>query len=334
MSIWSARYHNSNAHIVLLTDDQTDKLLTGKRAELLDYVSEKIVVPFDNDTISVKYRSRWIKTSVRQLIEGDFLYIDCDTIVCRSLDSVDAFDCEVGAVWESHLLVEDFCHDLLQSAVEANKCIGLDLNNEKEYFSSGVLYVKDNSMTHQVYDLWHKYWEESYQLGLPIDQPALAKANRDLGHIIKQIPDTYNCILFTRPPFVREAHILHIAAYQNPSFLFADKVLNYVKENGIENKWLKNMILNPCATMMPFDYNLKHSSCMDRRCWKKELVGAWKGYGENIDRSFVVSPYMRLTQRDIILMKYGMVGLAMWLHLLEYRIRLMRKNVKQNTCQK
>ena len=98
ISIWSARYHNPDAHIVLLVDDKTTQLLVGKRAELLEYITEKVVIPFEDTNATMMYRSRWIKTSVRQLIEGDFLFIDCDTIVAQSLADADNFDCEIGAV--------------------------------------------------------------------------------------------------------------------------------------------------------------------------------------------------------------------------------------------
>ena len=42
ISIWSARYHNLDAHIVLLVDDKTNELLVGKRAEVLVYITEKV----------------------------------------------------------------------------------------------------------------------------------------------------------------------------------------------------------------------------------------------------------------------------------------------------
>ena len=149
MSIWSARYHNPDAHIVLLTDDRTDGLLVGARGGLTDYISEKIVVPFEDADASMKYRSRWIKTSVRKLVDGDFLFIDCDTVICRSLEGVDAFDCDLGAVWESHLKVDDYCVSLRNEAFKANQKIGVDLIAEEEYFSSGVLFVQDNPVTHR-----------------------------------------------------------------------------------------------------------------------------------------------------------------------------------------
>ena len=76
ISIWSARYHNPDAHIVLLLDDKTNELLVGKRAEVLEYVTEKVVVPFEDANATMMCRSRWIKTQVRQLVKGDFLFID------------------------------------------------------------------------------------------------------------------------------------------------------------------------------------------------------------------------------------------------------------------
>jgi hypothetical protein len=240
ISIWSTRYHNPDTSIILLVDDKTDDLLIGTRGGLLNYISEKIVVRFEDITLTPMYRSRYIKTKARQIIEGDFLFIDSDTICQRPLHDINNFKCEVGAVLESHLPVCEFCTSLHESASKVCATIGVDVDAEKFYYSSGVLYVKDTQQTHKLYELWHQYWLEGNAMGLRIDQPSLAKANREIGHIIKQIPDTYNCILFTHPPFVREAHILHIAAYKNPSFLFTNKVLNYVKENGIENnEWLQ-----------------------------------------------------------------------------------------------
>ena len=108
ISIWSARYHNPDAHIVLLVDDKTDQLLVGKRAEVLEYITEKVVVPFEDVNATMMYRSRWIKTQVRDLVQGDLLFIDCDTIVNHSLDELDVLQCEVGAVCESNLPIVEF----------------------------------------------------------------------------------------------------------------------------------------------------------------------------------------------------------------------------------
>ena len=335
MAVWSARHWNPDAHIVLMTDDKTDALLTGKRGEIVKYISEKIVVPFEDGTLTPMYRSRWMKTQVRQMIDGDFLFVDCDTICQRSLNDVDTFDCEVGAVLESHLLVSDYCDGLYKSAKQVTAPIGVELDNEQRYFSSGVLLVRDTKKAHELYEKWHQCWKEGLSIGLKIDQPALAKANRETGHIIQQIPDTYNCILFTRPPFVRESQIIHISAYQNPSFLFTEKVLKFVRENGIENPWLKMMILNPCATIMPFDYCIKHMSYIERRRWRTEIIEAWRGYGHYIDNTYVGFPMQaRLRSVVVFLLRSRFIRLGIMIWFLERQMRHFRTDVPYNYCQK
>ena len=114
MAVYSARHWNPDAHIVLLVDDLTDKLLINQRADIISYVSEKIVIPFDTQSLSMADRSRLIKTAVRNFISGDFLFFDCDTITQKPLKEIDSFKCEVGAVPESHLKVADFCDSLFQ----------------------------------------------------------------------------------------------------------------------------------------------------------------------------------------------------------------------------
>lgn len=335
MSVFSARHWNPGAHIVLVTDDNTDALLTGKRGGILKYISEKIVVPFEDRSLTPMCRSRWIKTQVRQMIDGDFLFVDCDTICQRVLNDVDMFDCEVGAVLESHLLVNDYCDGLYKSAKQVTATLGVELDDEQLYFSSGVLLVRDTKKAHELYEKWHQYWKEGFSIGLKIDQPALAKANRETGHIIQQIPDTYNCILFTRPPFLREAHILHLSAYQNPSFLFSDKVMKYVCKNGIENPWLKTMILNPCASILPFDYNIKHLSFKDLRRWRDEAVEAWRGYGDYIDNTYVDFPMQSKLRKGVVsLLCSGHIRLGITIWFAARQLRLFRTKVPYNYCQK
>lgn len=328
MSVYSARYWNPDAHIVLIVDDLTDRLLTGKRAEVLQYLSEKVVVPFEDESLTAVYRSRWIKTSVRQLVEGDFLFIDCDTIVCQSLHDVDGFDCSMGAVWESHLLVSQFCDSLLHSAKEATEKVGVDIETEGEYFSSGVLYVKDVEETRRIYALWHQYWLDGQKAGLRIDQPSLAKANREMGHLIKRIPDTYNCILFTRNTFTEDAFILHIAAYRNPSLLFVDKTLALVKESGLANAWLKDAIQHPCSSFLPFDYDILHSSGRQRRLWIQERSAFLKGYGEYVDAAFVDFPRNgRVDSLVVWLLKRKCACVALKIWMSWKRIYVWRKRI-------
>lgn len=338
MSIFSARHWNPDAHIVLLVDDQTDLLLVGKRAELLNYISEKIVVPFSDSTLSPAYRSRWIKTSARQLVQGDFLYIDCDTIVQGSLSEIDSFTCEMGAVWESHLQVKDFCQLLYELDKNRTEVLGVDLDAEKVYYSSGVIYVKDTDLTNHLYRLWNQIWRESFDANKSIaDQPPLAKANLNMGRVIQRIPDVYNCIVFTQNTFTREAIILHISSYKNPSYLFTDKVLKYVREHGLKNDWLVSSVSNPCATFLPFDYDLLHSDGRQRRQWINEITVFSRGYGECIDSTFADFPMASRFRKVVVsLFSIKWNGLAARIWMLWARLHVLshRATIKDNVCRK
>lgn len=335
IAIFSARQWNPNAFIVLLVDDKTNALLVGKRSEIINYISEKIVVPFEDETLSPMYRSRWIKTAVRQLVDGDFMFVDCDTIVCKSLSEIDTFDCEVGAVLESHLMVEEYCDSLRKKAFAANARIGVDLEKEREYYSSGVLWVKDVPASYRLYELWHQYWLESEAQGLPIDQPSLAKANRDCGHLIKRIPDTYNCILFTRNNFVEKAHILHVAAYMNPSFLFTEKVFKKIKDKGL-SEWVKNAILQPLDTMLPFDYAVRYSTLGKRLGWIRSISRTASVVRKNIPELLADFPMQSSFKKAVLWLFHHrcyMVGAMVWMVWKRAQV-LGKKELKDNICKK
>lgn len=319
MSVYSARHWNPDSHIILITDDNTKLLLTGVRGEILNYIDEKIVVPFFNDE-SMMYRSRFIKTQVRELVKGDFLFIDCDTVVCKPLADLDNWDIEIGAVYESHLKVNEFCEALFHSACEPNLKIGVDLSKEEEYFSSGVLYVKDTPNTHQLYALWHQNWLESQSIGVLIDQPSLCKANIQCKHIIKKIPDTYNTILFTRCSFTRDAHILHIAAYRNPSFLFSTETLDFIKRNGLHDVWLVDSVLSPCNTFLPFDYDITTARLYERMSWICILYKYYREYNSTLLNNTSTDP--RRTKLSLLL----------W--MMKKCIKLLHKRTPDNVCKK
>ena len=285
ISAYSARYHNPDVHIVLIVDDKTNELLVGKRAEVLEYVTEKIVVPFADSAASMMYRSRYIKTQVRELVAGDLLFIDSDTVINHSLEEIDQYLYEVAAVPESNLPIAQFHPDLYQSMCENAEKLGWNYIGEEYYYSSGVVYAKDIPDAHQLFQLWHQYWLTGLKKNVPIDQPSLAKANIECGHVIQLIDNRWNCIMFTYPRMAMEAYILHFAAYRNMSFLFSKRVLGYIKENGL-TKYIKGYITEPCNSYIPFDSEFYHYRLMDYIKRFKILNKGVKNYAEHIDATF------------------------------------------------
>ena len=77
VSIYSLRLYNPDANLLLLVDEETSRTLeNGIRKLILNYVSKLVIVdvPFH---YSKQQKSRYIKTSLRSQVIGDFLFIDC-----------------------------------------------------------------------------------------------------------------------------------------------------------------------------------------------------------------------------------------------------------------
>ena len=281
ISIWSARYHNPDAHIVLLVDDLTNQLLVGKRAEVLESVTEKVVIPFEDANATMMYRSRWIKTSIRQLIEEDFLFIDCDTVVAQSLADADTFNCEVGAVLDSHRPVSSFQYSEKMNLVKFAAACNWDFSGVERYYSSGVIYVKDTENTHQFYQHWHKNYLHCSQCGVNIDQISMEKASQEVP-IVSDIADTWNTIMFIRPKFIEQAKIIHFASLNNNSFLFSKRVLQYIRENGL-TPYIKHYILHPMNSYVP--YMKKYYTGVAIWSTIREIAMGVKQYTKYIDRN-------------------------------------------------
>lgn len=278
MAVYSARYYNPTACIVLLMDNETNDLLIGTRSLLLDYISEKKVIRL-SDEMSMIERSRWLKTSVRNIIDGDFLFVDTDTIVTQQLNEIDTLTCDIGAVLDSHLTVAEFPDYMIQDVSFRAKICSWNLKDVDHYYSSGVLFVRDNESTRKFYEKWHSYWLDSCQKKLFIDQPAMTKANLEMN-LICQIEGVWNCIMYMKPLFVKFAKILHFTALNNESFLFSERVLNKLRTDGL-NDYLISNILSPTQSFFPY---LREDFVFFKFFKTLKLVSKnIRMYGENID---------------------------------------------------
>ena len=292
ISIWSARYHNPDAHIVLLVDDKTNELLVGKRAEVLEYVTEKLVIPFEDANATMMYRSRWIKTQVRELVEGDLLFIDCDTIVNKSLEEIDACPFDVAMVLDEHTIIPDYIEESKLYVQSFTLKLGYDVLNENEYFNSGVMYAKDTEQVHKLWELWHQYWLYGEKEGVGVDQPALGKANIECNHIINQLDRVWNTLVYMNPVFIADGKILHFWNFRNRSYIFCKSYLKYVHANGI-NEYVQDCILHPLRSVLPSDNILNKARLLDFIKYSCILRKEKHKYAQHVDPLFRDFPWKK-----------------------------------------
>lgn len=191
ISVFSLRKHNYKVQVVVVCDKDTEETLKGKRATIREKVDKIVVVEIPAGFDKMQ-RSRFLKTNLRNIINGDYLYIDTDTVICESLERIDELDCEIGAVKEYNkhsVLSKDnaWAYSLAEKAGLQLEILGCP------YFNSGIMYVKDTKSNHELYTNWHQCWKDYLKKGLSTDQTALCYANKLCGYIIKHIDNIWNC---------------------------------------------------------------------------------------------------------------------------------------------
>lgn len=194
MSMYSLRLHNPDSHIVLATDGKTAESLSGKRATIRNYVSELVEIDTPEDFNPVQ-RSRFVKTAVRQYVRGDFLYLDCDTIILGNMDELSDFDGDAAATPYMH--IKSWSEGSIPERLEEyHKMIGVppEEYNYTFFCNGGVILCKDNEKGRLLFDLWHKFWQEaSVGYGYHSDQCSLWRANAAAGNVMVELDGIYNC---------------------------------------------------------------------------------------------------------------------------------------------
>lgn len=329
MAVWSARYWNPDAHIVLLTDDKTSAILhtDNTRGEILRYISEEIVSTFDSDK-SMHYRSRWIKTSARELVDGDMLFIDCDTICCSSLATIDKCDADVAAVLDEHLHRREYVQSLDQSNNLYAVKIGFDYLQENDYFNSGVVFWRDSEQAHLLGHIWHKEWLLGVDNGVQIDQTSLGKANSLCGHVIKELSGVWNTIVFMHPKWIRNSKIIHFWNYRNESFMYSTIYLRYVQLNGID-EYVSDCILNPIESLPPF--KTMYSTLRIQPYWHKRhsILQLWRKLKNKIDVNNESLPW-HLNKLEWLCLNRNLYGLGASLYILRFYIHCIIHPIKSD----
>lgn len=244
VSATSAKRRNPSARMLLLTD--TDTLVPPSLESLFDRVIRQ---DFPADIPPMK-RSRLLKTGMRGLVEGDFLFIDADTIVARPLDDIDAVEAPLAACPDLHSPFREHPH--YEATVNMCRKLGFDASKEKWYFNSGVMLVKDTPGNHAFFKAWQQNYLSGYEAGIKPDQPSLGKTSAAFDHPIALLPHQWNCEVQNGIRYLRDAYIVHYmvtnvgSGPQDALFLLNNRnSLLAVRESGGLTEEIEAVLENP-----------------------------------------------------------------------------------------
>lgn len=263
VSVLSVRHYMPYAHIVLLVDDLTQVFLTNERAEIVGLVTELKTVCFSDSTSQIE-RSRLMKINLRSHIVGQYLYLDCDTIITKELVELDELTPSIAAVLDGHCPLKE--HPMLSYFSNQNRILDYDFYAVTKYFSGGVIFAKDDEIAHSLYKKWNENYQESANKGMFLDEPSLSKSNHELGNVISEIDGTWNCQIRFGAMYLSDAKILHFCSKRNMpvSTLSSKSFLYQVRLHGIATQdlelYIKDWRLSmPNSMILTFGEDMKYN---------------------------------------------------------------------------
>ena len=251
VSIFSLRRHHPEATVKVLVDMETKEYLS-RFPQLTSMIDETVVVQTPAG-YNEKQRSRQIKTTIRNVLKGDYIFIDTDTVICKPLDGIVEDIAEmkdfrgIAAVREGHATMKD---TLFPPTGTVKRIFDIDISQSPLMTNSGVMFVADIPFTHEFYKRWNENWKRScFEKGNSQDQPSLYATDCQYGYVIRELSGIYNAQVAMSLKYYADAVILHwwhmdFIEDQSYSPYFSLKIYQDLKKEGEITPQIEELIIN------------------------------------------------------------------------------------------
>lgn len=203
----SVRRLHPHARIILVTDEPTARAIDDHSHALGNIMTEIVVRPTGTGDPVVS--SRHLRTVLRQLVKGDYLYLDSDVVAVRPLDR--------GWPKRADLAM---ARDRNRRGITPLALPGIEKLRAKlawefrmdRYLNAGVMFVRDTPAAHAFYTEWHRRWKQTLSLGMWQDQFSLNSASATGIARIAILPDRDNWVTHSTAVLRGRARIFHFFA--------------------------------------------------------------------------------------------------------------------------
>lgn len=203
VSTAAVRLVEPTARVTLVCDEQlTGRTEPGIRA-LLGEVDLVLARAADYDDPGM--RSRHLKTSLREIVTGEFLYLDVDAVPVRPLGEVARICGDAAGCLDRNQIAADYVVDEWVRDIYGR----LEWSLPRRYFNGGVMFWKDTPAARQLGAWWHESWRQTSALGRHEDQPGLNHAIESSPAAVVELPRVYNAMIHWRREMARDAKIIH-----------------------------------------------------------------------------------------------------------------------------
>jgi hypothetical protein len=230
VSMASLRITSPSARIIALTDKPTSLMSTPGNSAVRAAADELITVdcPGENSVA----RSRYLKCNMRELVSGPFLYLDSDTLMMQSPDTIWSIACDVAASPAIGSNRKAFAASVADPAA----CAALGWTfGSRRYLSSGVIYFADSAAARRIGDQYRAAWTEFQRVIHRVnDEPAFNRAVEMAGGNLVVLPWSYNAQISMNALTLRGAKIVHFFTgdFETSVETVAHTVAKRLKQNG------------------------------------------------------------------------------------------------------
>lgn len=247
ISIYSLKKYNKDAKVWVLCDTTTYNNIKYEKKYLIDITDKIIPISIEESYTSLQ-KSRFLKTSIRRLIDEDFVFIDTDTIITGYLKDLYSFKQHIGAVkaqdsksWSRENQHIHFKRYNRQRNLQENFNYGIE-----HYFNSGFIICRNTPEAQEFYDIWHKLWlESSEKYNYPHDQCDFNRTNAILNNIVSEVNGIYNFAAIypgNSMKFFKDCRIFHY--FSSSEKLKTLKIKNSQFLENLKKNWVTPEIDN------------------------------------------------------------------------------------------
>lgn len=206
VSLATVRLTNPTARIEIACDQQSYQALQASASQLL--CEADAVRGFSTPEGSPTFRNRFVKTKLRLLLSGSFLFLDSDTVVRKPLTPLLNLQADIAAA-------PNHSADTLAKQIWSEDQANLDTMGwqvREPYVNGGVIWYGDTHGAHRFAEAWHRNWLANVErTGRVRDQPALNQAlSADPKIQCHTLAHTWNAQIGMRSDLAEKALIWHL----------------------------------------------------------------------------------------------------------------------------
>jgi hypothetical protein len=205
LALISLRLTNPEIKAIIAMDSDTHRNLTARKSTLIREADDIVIIQTpEGDQI---FRNRFVRTSVRSSLKGDYLHLDSDILIRGRLDDVFSSRGDIAAALNHSQ--ESPERQVWSEDALANKTMGWRVNPSRN-LNAGVILFRDTETVRDFCILWNRRLIEAYKrLGRPNDQAPFNASLEEKGIAPTVLESRFNAQFQANPSVVTGAVIWH-----------------------------------------------------------------------------------------------------------------------------